>query len=58
MDNFSNESTGDCDLNATIALHSHWIYISFGDCVVNVRQYIAVAIGILSILCWLVALIP
>lgn len=48
----------DCDINVTLALHSHWIYVSFGNCVVNVRQYLSFFIGLLSIFSWLCAQLP
>ena len=51
-------SSNDCDVNATIALHSQWIYEYFGDCVVEMRQYFAFSVGILSIVCWIFALFP
>jgi hypothetical protein len=53
----SNDSE-DCDINATLAIHSHWIYVSFGDCVVNSRQYLSFFIGLLSILSWICAQLP
>ena len=51
-------NSGDCDLNATMALHSTWIYKSFGDCVVEVRQYIAFLVGLLSLVFWIFAQFP
>ena len=51
-------SSSDCDLNATLALHSRWIYEHFGDCVVEVRQYFAFIIGLLSLVCWIIAQFP
>ena len=53
-----NGTTNECDVNATIFLHSRWIYQYFGDCVVEARQYIAFVIGTISIFCWLVAQLP
>ena len=50
--------SGDCDLNATMALHSTWIYEAFGDCVVEVRQYIAFLVGLISLVCWIFAQFP
>ena len=50
--------SSDCDVNATLALHSQWIYEYFGDCVVEVKQYIAFGIGMLSILFWIFAQFP
>ena len=54
----NHSSDPDCDVNATIALHSYWIYTSFGDCIVNVRQCFSFIVGILSIICWVVATVP
>lgn len=58
MELLSNSSREDCDLNATAELHSRWIYDSFGDCVVNIRQYFAFAVGLISIICWIFAQFP
>lgn len=51
-------STSGCDVNATLALHSHWILMVFGDCVMNLRQYISFVIGLLSLVCWIFAQFP
>ena len=53
-----NSNSVDCDFNATVMLHSHWMYEVFGDCVVNVRQYIAFLVGLVSLLLEIVAQLP
>ena len=47
-----------CPPDLTAAMHSAWIYKYFGECVMNVRQWFAFVIGMLSIAFWLVAQVP
>ena len=53
-DPFLNSSwTGEeCDVNST------WIFMSFGDCVINARQYVSFSVGLISLLSWMCAQIP
>ena len=51
-------SSSECNINATISLHSLWIYQLFGDCVVELKQYFAFVIGVTSILLWICVLWP
>ena len=44
------------DLNA--AMHSAWVFKYFRECVMNVRQWFAFVIGMLSIVSWLFAQVP
>ncbi|XP_064384142.1 uncharacterized protein LOC135333159 [Halichondria panicea] len=52
---YYNES---CSENITGPLGSWWVHQAFGQCIGNVRQWFAFWIGLSSILCWMMALIP
>ncbi len=52
---YYNES---CSENITGPLGSWWVHEAFGQCIGNVRQWFAFWIGLSSILCWMMALIP
>ena len=47
-----------CPPDLTAAMHSAWVFKYFGECVVNLRQWFAFVIGMLSIAFWLVAQVP
>ena len=47
-----------CVPHLMAAMHSHWVYEHLGECVMNVRQWFAFIIGMLSIAFWLVAQVP
>ena len=47
-----------CPPDLTAAMHSAWVFKYFGECVMNVRQWFAFVIGMLSIACWLFAQVP
>ena len=51
-------SFNDCSIEAATYLHSKWIYLYFGECVVNLRQYFAFFIGLSSIAFWICAQWP
>ena len=52
------DNATECPPELTAAMHSDWVYKYFGECVMNVRQWFAFIIGMLSIVCWLVAQVP
>ncbi|XP_064385240.1 lysosomal amino acid transporter 1 homolog [Halichondria panicea] len=47
-----------CPSNVTDPQTSGWVFVVFGECVVNLRQWFAFWIGLSSILFWLVAQVP
>ena len=47
-----------CPRNLTDPFHSGWVYLVFGECIINVRRWFAFWIGLSSILCWLIAQVP
>ena len=55
--NWTDNAT-ECPPELTAAMHSDWVYKYFGECVMNLRQWFAFVIGMLSIACWLVAQVP
>jgi hypothetical protein len=52
------DNATECPPELTAAMHSAWVFKYFGECVMNVRQWFAFVIGMLSIACWLVAQVP
>ena len=60
MGNVSVNWTNDtqCPPELAAAMHSEWVYKYFGECVMNLRQWFAFIVGMLSIACWLVAQVP
>ena len=55
VDGSNTSDTVHCPSVLTEAMHSAWIFKYFGECVLNMRQWFAFIIGMLSIACWLVA---
>ncbi len=47
-----------CPNNVTDPQNSGWVFVVFGECIVNLRQWFAFWIGLSSILFWLVAQVP
>ena len=41
-----------CPPELTATMHSAWVYKYFGECVLNMRQWFAFVISMLSIACW------
>ena len=52
------DNATECPPELTAAMHSAWVFKYFKECVTNVRQWFAFVIGMLSIVCWLVAQVP
>ena len=53
------DNATECPPELTAAMHSAWVFkYSVKECVTNVRQWFAFVIGMLSIVCWLVAQVP